>query len=90
MGCRQSKNEKLEENGGEEAGAATEAAEATADNTPKVVVVFGATAAQGGSVARALKAGENGGYTVRAVSRDPESEKAKALTEEGRCLSKEQ
>ena len=45
----------------------------------RIVTVFGATGAQGGGVARALL--ERGGsWKVRGVTRNPESEKAKALT----------
>ena len=47
----------------------------------KLITVFGATGAQGGSVARALLAA--GGYKVRAVTRNNESPKAKALGEQG-------
>ncbi len=46
----------------------------------RLVVVFGATGNQGGSVARALYG--DGGYKVRAVTRDPSSGKAKALADE--------
>lgn len=44
----------------------------------KIISVFGATGAQGGSVVEALA--KNGGYSIRAITRDPNSEKAKALT----------
>ena len=47
----------------------------------KLVTVFGATGAQGGAVARALVA--RGGYRVRGVTRNPVSEKAKALKASG-------
>lgn len=43
-----------------------------------IVLVFGATGSQGGSVVRALLA-ENTDFLVRAVTRDASSEKAKAL-----------
>ena len=47
----------------------------------KLVTVFGATGAQGGPVARALIA--RGGYRVRGVTRNPDSEKAQALKASG-------
>ena len=47
----------------------------------KLVTIFGATGAQGGPVARALIA--RGGYRVRGVTRNPDSEKAKALKASG-------
>ncbi|GFN73551.1 nmra-like family domain-containing protein 1 [Plakobranchus ocellatus] len=50
-------------------------------SSKKVVVVFGATGWQGGSVARALvKSGE---YSVRGVTRDLHSEKAQRLVRDG-------
>lgn len=45
--------------------------------TAKIITVFGATGSQGGAVVRALAA--DGAYKVRAVTRNPESDKAKAL-----------
>ncbi|XP_071110716.1 nmrA-like family domain-containing protein 1 [Haliotis cracherodii] len=47
----------------------------------KVVVVFGATGKQGGSVARALV--KDGHFKVRAVTRHVDSDKAKELKKEG-------
>ncbi len=47
----------------------------------KLITVFGATGQQGGAVARALLA--KGGFQVRAVTRNPDSEKAKALITAG-------
>jgi uncharacterized protein YbjT (DUF2867 family) len=45
----------------------------------KVIAVVGATGAQGGSLARAILEDQGGGYSVRAITRNPESDKAKAL-----------
>jgi uncharacterized protein YbjT (DUF2867 family) len=49
----------------------------------KIIVVFGATGAQGGGVANAILNDKNSEYTVRAVTRDVNSEKARALAERG-------
>jgi len=49
----------------------------------KIITVFGATGAQGGSLARAILNDPNSEFTVRAVTRDPQSEKAKALAAKG-------
>jgi uncharacterized protein YbjT (DUF2867 family) len=45
--------------------------------------VFGATGAQGGGLARAIMADKNSEFTVRVVTRDANSEKAKALAQLG-------
>lgn len=47
----------------------------------KLITVFGATGCQGGSVAKALLA--DGGFSVRGVTRNKQSDKAKALQEAG-------
>ncbi|XP_053551265.1 nmrA-like family domain-containing protein 1 [Bombina bombina] len=47
----------------------------------EVIVVFGATGAQGGSVVKALM--EDGTFTVRAVTRDPKKESAVKLSQSG-------
>lgn len=47
----------------------------------KVIVVTGATGTQGSSVARVLL--QTGKWHVRAVTRNPDGEKAKALADEG-------
>lgn len=45
----------------------------------KIITVFGATGAQGGGVARAILNDKNSEFTVRAVTRDAGSDKARAL-----------
>jgi len=49
----------------------------------KVIAVLGATGAQGGGLVRAILADPDGGFAARAVTRDPSSEKAKALAKLG-------
>lgn len=46
----------------------------------KVIAVFGATGAQGGGLARAIAADPSGPFVARAITRNPDSDKAKALT----------
>ncbi|MDH4072335.1 MAG: NmrA/HSCARG family protein, partial [Gammaproteobacteria bacterium] len=45
----------------------------------KIIVVIGATGAQGGGLARAILGDSDSRFAVRAVTRDPESEKARRL-----------
>jgi uncharacterized protein YbjT (DUF2867 family) len=45
----------------------------------KIIVVFGATGAQGGGLVRAILADKNSEFAVRAVTRDPASDKSKEL-----------
>src|SRR5260221_10265457 len=45
----------------------------------KIITVFGATGAQGGGLVRAIATDSNSEFTVRAVTRDPNSNKSKAL-----------
>ena len=45
----------------------------------KLIVVFGATGAQGGGLARAILGDSKSEFSVRAVTRDVNSDKAKAL-----------
>ena len=45
----------------------------------KIIVVFGATGAQGGGLVRAVLNDANSDFAVRAVTRDPNSDKAKEL-----------
>jgi hypothetical protein len=49
----------------------------------KVIAVLGATGAQGGGLVRAITSDPKGGFAARAVVRDPNSEKAKALEKLG-------
>ena len=49
----------------------------------KVIAVVGATGAQGGGLVRAILADPDGGFAARALTRDPSSDKAKALAELG-------
>jgi uncharacterized protein YbjT (DUF2867 family) len=49
----------------------------------KIIAVVGATGAQGGGLARAILADRNGGFSVRAITRKPDSEKAQALKNAG-------
>ena len=45
----------------------------------KIIAVAGATGAQGGGLVRAIMADPAGGFTARALTRDVNSDKAKAL-----------
>jgi uncharacterized protein YbjT (DUF2867 family) len=45
----------------------------------KIIAVFGATGAQGGGLVRAIAADQSGGFTARAITRNPRSDKAQAL-----------
>ena len=45
----------------------------------KIIAVAGATGAQGGGLVRAIMADPPGGFTARALTRDVNSDKAKAL-----------
>jgi len=49
----------------------------------KIIAVTGATGAQGGGLARAILADPNGGFAVRAVTRDANKDAAKALAAKG-------
>jgi len=49
----------------------------------KIIAVTGATGAQGGSLVRAILADKSGAFAVRAVTRDTNSEKARALAKAG-------
>jgi uncharacterized protein YbjT (DUF2867 family) len=49
----------------------------------KIIAVAGATGAQGGGVVRAILADKEGGFAARALTRNPNSDKAKALADLG-------
>ncbi len=49
----------------------------------KIITVFGATGAQGGGLVRAICNDSNSEFTARAVTRDPNSDKAKELAKLG-------
>lgn len=49
----------------------------------KIIAVVGATGAQGGGLVRAILADPNGGFAARAITHNPDSEKAKALAAAG-------
>jgi len=51
--------------------------------TKKIITIYGATGAQGGGLARAILNDKNSEFAVRAVTRDPDSDKAKALAAMG-------
>jgi uncharacterized protein YbjT (DUF2867 family) len=49
----------------------------------KIIAVIGATGAQGGGLVRAILADKSGSFTARAITRNPNSEKAQALRAAG-------
>jgi uncharacterized protein YbjT (DUF2867 family) len=49
----------------------------------KIIAVVGATGSQGGGLCQAILADPNGGFAVRAITRDPSKDKAKALAGKG-------
>jgi len=49
----------------------------------KIIAVVGATGAQGGGLVRAIQGDPSGGFAARAVTRNPNSEKAKELARLG-------
>jgi uncharacterized protein YbjT (DUF2867 family) len=49
----------------------------------RIITVAGATGAQGGGLCRAILNDRNGGFGCRAITRDPDKEKAKALAAAG-------
>ncbi len=60
---------------------ATKASVANTDK--KIIAVLGATGAQGGGLARAILDDKHSQFAVRALTRDPNSDKAKALADAG-------
>lgn len=52
-------------------------------NDKKIIAVAGATGAQGGGMARAILDDPGGDFAVRALTRNPESDQARALAEQG-------
>ena len=55
-------------------------------SSKKIIVVFGATGAQGGGLVRAILSDPNSEFAVRAVTRDVNSDKAKELADLGAQL----
>jgi len=49
----------------------------------KIISVIGATGAQGGGVVRAIQADKSGSFAARAITRNPNAEKAQALRSAG-------
>ncbi|HEX2249535.1 MAG TPA: NmrA/HSCARG family protein [Gemmatimonadales bacterium] len=49
----------------------------------KIIAVVGATGAQGGGLVRAILADRSGAFAVRAITRNPDSDKAQALRSAG-------
>jgi uncharacterized protein YbjT (DUF2867 family) len=49
----------------------------------KIITVIGATGAQGGGLVRAILADRSGSFAVRAITRNPDSDKAQALRAAG-------
>src|SRR5438105_12801361 len=52
-------------------------------NDKKIIAVVGATGAQGGGLVRAILNDKQGSFAARALTRDPNSDKAKALADAG-------
>jgi uncharacterized protein YbjT (DUF2867 family) len=49
----------------------------------KIIAVVGATGSQGGGLVQAILSDPNGGFAVRAITRDVNTDKAKALAKQG-------
>lgn len=52
----------------------------------KIIAVLGATGAQGGGLARAILSDPQGGFAIRALTRDPKSAAARALAAAGAAV----
>jgi uncharacterized protein YbjT (DUF2867 family) len=52
-------------------------------SSKKIIAIVGATGAQGGGLARSILADPSGDFAVRAITRDPQAEKARALAAAG-------
>ena len=52
----------------------------------KIIAVVGATGAQGGGLARAILADPDGGFALRAITRKPNSDKARELASKGAAV----
>jgi len=52
-------------------------------DSTKIIAVTGATGAQGGSLVRAILAHPEAGLSVRAITRNPDSDAALALAQAG-------
>ena len=52
-------------------------------STPRIIAIVGATGAQGGGLARAILQDPKSEFRVRALTRDPSSDRARALAEQG-------
>jgi uncharacterized protein YbjT (DUF2867 family) len=78
------KKKTAKKSAGASAAKAPDAAKSEAKNTDKkIIAVVGATGAQGGGLVRAILDDKNGGFAARALTRDPNSDKAKAFAEAG-------
>ena len=51
--------------------------------TKKIIAIIGATGAQGGGLARAILSDPETPFRVRAITRNPDSDKARELAEQG-------
>jgi uncharacterized protein YbjT (DUF2867 family) len=52
-------------------------------NSDKVIAIVGATGAQGGGLARAILSDPDSSFSVRAITRNPSSDPARALADQG-------